>query len=121
MLVYLREPMGYSQVGDKRVYGRSYCRGRFGPTDIAEEEWKKEEDKYIHAEYTKEWLENKFKRTFPTISFTIDTLKDMDDRTIKNLAVLVGINFKDKWGAPHLDRIGRNALIKSITWALNKE
>lgn len=119
MLVYHKEPMGYIQLGLQRVYGKHYCKGRFGPTDLDYNIWQNNKDILIEAEYTKEWLENKYKKEFPPIEFKISTLKNLDDRTLKQLAILVGVKFHNKWGSPRLDQQEKNAVIRSVTLALN--
>jgi hypothetical protein len=90
MLVYLKEPMGYTQVDGYRVYGRRYCYGKFGSTDIPKEVFDKYKDILEHAEYTKVWLENKFGGTFPDITFKLSELSKLSPRQLIQLNNAIG-------------------------------
>lgn len=119
MLVYLKEQMGYGSIEGQRVYGRKYARGTFGPTDIPYSLWEKHKNCLAPGEYTSKWLETKYKKQFPDIVFTIDSLKELDDSMLSSIAKLVGVLFVDKPYNRSMDLIERRALIKSIILALN--
>lgn len=111
MLVYHKMPMGYAQLDGYRVYGRKYSRGSFGPTDIPRELYKKHRDNLEDAIYTQEWLEKRFNKSFPPISF--DASLAVSDDMLKLIAELVGV--KVSYGKRHeLSLPEKNALRRSI-------
>lgn len=93
MLVFLREPMGYTQLDGHRVYGRKYAYGSFGPTDLPTDLYKKHKDILEDAKYTKVWLDNKFKQNFPDIAFTASDLYRMDFEAMVDIARKMGIKY----------------------------
>lgn len=93
MLVYLKEPMGYTQISEYRIYGKKYAYGSFGPTNIPYDLYKANYDILEDAHYTKRWLDSKFKREFPHISFTIQDLYKMDFSLMVEIAKLVGVKY----------------------------
>lgn len=93
MLVYLKSPMGYTTLDGIRVYGKYYNYGSFGPSDIPFQTYKRHKDILEDAVYTKEWLESKFKKEFPDISFTVQDIFGLDSKTLISLARLVGVNY----------------------------
>lgn len=98
MLVYLKGDMAYSKIGEQRVYGRKFSMGRMGPTNISYELYKKNKYKLIEAQYTQEWLENKFNRNFPPISFYLNDLDRMSIELLIEIANCVGIDYiKSRW------------------------
>ncbi len=121
MLVYLKEPMGYSEIAGQRIYGSKYARGTFGPRDIPWDLYQKNKEILAHAEYTDDWLSKKFSKQFPSISFTVDTLKDLDDSTLAELARLLGVRYINKAYGRAMDLKERNAIIRSIILALNEQ
>jgi hypothetical protein len=111
MLVYHSNPLGYLQIEGYRIYGKKYAYGSFGPTDIPRDLYKKHKDILVDAVYTKEWLDRKFSKNFPAISFDISF--NISDADLKTIAELVGI--KVSYGKRHeLTTIERNALRRSI-------
>ena len=71
MLVYLKNSMSYTVINDQRVYGRKFAYGSFGPANIPVNIYKEKRDILEEAEYTKEWLDNRFNYEFPNISFKL--------------------------------------------------
>lgn len=118
MLVYFKEPMSYTIIDGYRIYGRRYAFGTFGSTDVPESIYRENRAALIDAEYTNQWLERKFKRHFPPISFTINNLYEMEDERLIKLATLVGV--KCVYPKTHeLTVKQRHALRKSIIYFLN--
>lgn len=118
MLVYFKEPMSYTIIDGYRIYGRRYAFGTFGSTDVPESIYRENRAALIDAEYTNQWLERKFKRPFPPISFTINNLYEMEDERLIKLATLVGV--KCVYPKTHeLTVKQRHALRKSIIYFLN--
>ena len=119
MLVYLKEPMGYTELDGYRVYGCKYAYGSFGSTDLPMAIYKKYKDRLEHAQYTTEWLEKKFNRPFPKLAFTIDSLYKMDFLVLVEIAKLVGIDYRVR-AKKNPTVIERNALRRSVISFLNK-
>lgn len=118
MLVYFKEPMGYTVVDRFRIYGRKYAYGSFGSTDLPVDVYHEYRGLLEDAEYTTDWLEKKFKRQFPPISFTILHLYEMEDNRLIQLAGLVGV--RSTYGkSQELTIKQRHALRKSIINFLN--
>jgi hypothetical protein len=118
MLVYFKEPMGHTVVDGYRIYGRKYAYGSFGSTDLPLNVYKENRELLEDAEYTTAWLEKKFKRGFPPLSFTIKTLYEMQDDKLIQIATLIGI--KSNYSkTQELTIKQRHALRKSIIYFLN--
>lgn len=118
MLVYFKEPMSYTIIEGYRVYGRKYAFGSFGSTDLPSNIYKENKSALEDAEYTSQWLERKFKRTFPPICFTINGLYEMEDDRLIQLANLVGVKCVYS-KTQQLTIKQRHALRKSIIYFLN--
>lgn len=118
MLVYLKEPMGYTQIDGYRIYGTKYAYGSFGPTDVPADLHRKHADILIDAKYTKQWLEEKFNKQFPSISFTVNDLYKMDFQAMVEIARLVGVKYAGTINKKPTTR-ERHALRKSIVSFLN--
>ena len=93
MLVYLKSEMSYTVIGDKRVYGKKFAYGSLGPTDISLNIFKQNRDMLEEAEYTKAWLDNKFDKEFPDISFKPSQLYRLDMDNLTKIAHGVGIKY----------------------------
>lgn len=118
MLVFLKEPMAYTTIDGYRIYGRKYSYGSFGSTDIPFDTYKKHRSIFEDAEYTEEWLESKFNKKFPPISFTIKELSKMGFTRIISIARLMGINYI--WDGKRKPTVSeRHAIRKSIISFLN--
>ena len=118
MLVYLREPMGYTELEGHRVYVRKYSYGSFGSTNIPVIIYKKYKDILEDAQYTQDWLEKKFNNKFPNISFDVNDLYKMNFKTMIDLAILMGVKCKSS-AKKKASIIERHALRKSIIYFLN--
>jgi hypothetical protein len=94
MLVYLKEPMGYSTIEGKRVYGRYYSYGSFGPTDIPRKVYFKHRDVLEEVKVTGDWLSKKTGKVFPSVSFRTTRMSDdLDLETTIEIAELLGIKY----------------------------
>ena len=93
MLVYLKSDMSYTVLNGKRVYGRKFAYGSLGPTDISMDIYNEKKDILSEAEYTKEWLNNKFGKEFPNISFKPSQLYKLDLGILTQIAHGVGIKY----------------------------
>lgn len=118
MLVYLREEMGYTQLDGYRIYGKKYAYGSFGPADLPIELYKKNKKILEDAKYTKAWLDKKFGKDFPAISFTVDDLYKMKFSSMVEIASLMGIKYAGPTNKNPTVR-ERHALRKSIISFLN--
>jgi hypothetical protein len=112
MLVYLKEPMGYTSIGPYRIYGKRFSNGAFGASIVPKELFQEHKDILEEAEYTKDWLEEKFGRTFPDISFRISELSKLEMPELIGIAHGLGIDFKKKKSYTLQDK---NGLKRSIT------
>lgn len=117
VLVYLKEPMAYTQINEYRIYGECFSYGRFGSTDLPLSIYKENLDILKDAEYTKEWLEKKFGTEFPETCFTISNLLKLDNTTLIEIARCMGIHYIK--GREDLSREIRKSLKRSIVTALN--
>jgi len=93
MLVYLKSAMSCTVIDDKRVYGRKFAYGSLGPTDISIDIYNQNKDILEEAEYTKIWLDNKFGRQFPNISFKPSQLYGLNIKVLTQIAHGVGIKY----------------------------
>lgn len=93
MLVFLKEPMGSSIIDGRRIYGRYFNYGKFGPTEIPKKTYINNKDVLEEAEYNKRILEEKFGGEFPDVKFKITKLIKLPfDKTIE-LAAALGIEY----------------------------
>jgi hypothetical protein len=93
VLVYLKEPMGYSTICGRRVYGQYYSYGRFGATAIPRAAYFENKDKLEEAEITKDWLEGKTGCKFPPVSFKTTELGKLDFDVVIKIARGLGIKY----------------------------
>lgn len=93
MLVYLKEPMGYTQIGNYRIYGRYFSYGTFGTTDIPWKLYIKHRSILEQALYTKEVLEEKFGGVFPDIEFRPSELRNLNSDDLIAIAHGIGIEY----------------------------
>lgn len=116
VLVYAKNPMGYMSLGPHRIYGKYFNYGRFGPSDIPRQMYKENKDILTEAEYTTEWLEEKFDKKFPQVSFKISEFYKVDIDTLIEIALLVGIKYRRPRAITDLEiRALRRVVIKKLT------
>jgi hypothetical protein len=85
--------MSYTVINNKRVYGKKFAYGSLGPTDIPLDIFKPNRNILEEAEYTKAWLDNKFGKEFPDISFKPSRLYKLDISVLTKIAHGVGIKY----------------------------
>lgn len=93
MLVYLKEPMGCSDISGRRVYGRFYAYGSFGPTQIPRGVFFKNKDVLEEAQITGSWLSERSGKLFPSVSFKTTELYLLDFNMLIRIADLLGIKY----------------------------
>lgn len=119
MLVYFKEPMSFVELEGYRIYGRKYAYGSFGSTDIPLELYNSHRHLFLDAEYSPQWLERRFGRKFPQITFTAQDLYNMEDAKLAELAIALGVKYYYRKTA-ELSIKERHALRKSIITFLHK-
>jgi len=104
-------------LGPYRIYGEYFNYGRFGPSDIPKKLFRAHKDILVEAEYTTEWLENKFGGKFPELSFKLSEFWRIETETLIELARLVGVDYINRRGKPtDLElRALRRAVVARIT------
>jgi len=110
MLVYLKEPMGYTTVGKYRVYGRYFDYGRYGPTDIPISLYRENRDVLEDATYTPEIVKEMFSVDIPAVSFRISMMHLVDFDILVEIACAFGIDY----------HVGRNKPSTSEKMALRR-
>lgn len=111
MLVYLKEPMGYTRIGPYRIYGRKFCNGAFGCAEVPRDLFTNHKHVLEEAEYTQEWLEERFGREFPPFAFRTSELSKFEMAELIGIAHGLGVAFKKKKTYTLQDK---NALKRSI-------
>lgn len=115
MLVYLKNPMSYTSIDGKRVYGEKYAYGSMGPTSISIESYVKHKDILKETSYTKDWLDMRFNKDFPNISFKISEINKLDYTTLSKIANLIGLkHHKGKQKPPRGQLIVLRKLVADI-------
>lgn len=100
MLVYLKNPMAYTSIDGKRVYGRKYAYGSMGPTNVSRESFKKYREILEETEYTKSYLDEKFNGNFPDVSFKVSEISKLDFLTLVKVAKSLGIKYHRRRVSP---------------------
>jgi hypothetical protein len=119
MLVYFKEPMCFIELDGYRIYGRKYAYGTFGSTDIPLELYNEKRHLFVDAEYTPQWLERRFGKKFPPITFTAQDLYSLEDARLAELAITLGVQYHYRKSV-ELSTRERHALRKSIISFLNR-
>lgn len=93
MLVYHIDSMGYTSIEGRRIYGRFFNYGRFGPTEISYDVFRKNrallEEEYI----TDEWLNKRFGANFPSVNLKLTEMWKIDFKLLIRIANLLGIKY----------------------------
>lgn len=118
MLVYHKEPMGYTSIGDKRIYGEYFNYGRFGPTDIPRSVFRKNKELLEEAEYNGEILGKMFGAEFPTVKFKLSEFWRVDFEVLIEIAKALGIKYLKNRKA--LTNIERRALRRGVLSKITK-
>ena len=93
MLVYLKQPMGCSTINGRRVYGKFYAYGSFGPINIPRADYFANKEILEVAVITDEWLAKKTGKVFPKVSFQTTEPYLVDFEIIKEMAGLLGMTY----------------------------
>ena len=116
MLAYTKEPMGYTSIDGKRIYGENFNFGRFGPTEITYKTYLKNKEILKECPITSEWLSKKLNRPFPDMQFTLTNLRnELDNDKIIELARLLGIEYKKN----KISSLELRSLRKSIIYTID--
>ncbi len=118
MLVYAKVPMGYTSIGNQRVYGKFFSYGKFGPTDIPYELFLTHQEQLEEVGYTKDILEEEFGGKFPTISFKLSKLKLIPFENLVEIARSLGIDYHKGRQKPSLQH--KRALRRSVLGRITK-
>lgn len=93
MLVYLKEPMGRTELDGHVVCGEYYNYGRLGPANIPRRVYLKHREVLKEVPITSEWLSKSFNRPFPPVKFTVDEMHKVNWSTLVQIARLMGIEY----------------------------
>ncbi len=90
MLVYYYLPLGYAGLNGRHIHG---CLLGHPPTHISYKEYLENKSILEMAAFTPSYIEKVIGKPFPLrLSFTIDTLKYLDYRTLQKLATYFGVS-----------------------------
>lgn len=118
MLVYHKDPLGYAEIENKRVYGKKFAYGIMPPTEISFSAYKDNSDMLESVAYTAKFLEKKFGNKFPDVEFHhIWGLMTLDWNSIIKIAIAMGINYNRPLSVTKEDKLG---LCQSIIRILEK-
>jgi len=112
LLVYAKLPMGYTSVGGKRVYGRNFCYGKFGPTEIPYNTFMEHREQLEEVVYTSALLEQLFSGSFPNVSFRLTEIHKLDFDILVEVANALGLEYIKGRSKPTLQH--KRALRKSV-------
>lgn len=112
MLVYCKNPMGYTSIDGKRIYGRYFARGSMPPTQLNYSSYYKNRGALESSPYTKEWLEKEYGSFFPNVSFIGQRdLSLMAFQTLVQIVRAMGVDYRDTKGKWEDEKAG---LIETI-------
>lgn len=113
MLVYLKESMAYTTLDGIRIYGKNYCRGKFGPVDLPRDTYEKYKEILEDAPYTPKWLSKRFGKPFNHPPFRACDIRSFDFEKLIDLALYLDIKYsRDGRLEPSVKE--KNAIVKSI-------
>jgi hypothetical protein len=93
MLVYCKEPMGYTSIDGKRIYGKYFNYGNFGATNISRRVFRKHRDVLEEVEYDERILEKIFGVQFPPVRFKISEFWKVEFDMLIEIARCLGIEY----------------------------
>ncbi len=94
MLVRTKEPMGYTAIDGKRIYGEGFCYGRFAPTEMSYELFREYRDVLKEVPITTEWLVKRFDTEFPDIILTYEnTYENITFDDLISVAKVLGLEY----------------------------
>lgn len=118
MLVYARQPMGYTSICGKRVYGEYFSYGRFGTTEILHDVFRKYKEILVEAPITSDWLSVRFDTEFPEVSFTYEKMHEQVSFDVL-VEVAKGIGIQYIKGGRKPTKIEKRALRRAIIKAID--
>lgn len=106
--------MGCSVIEGRRVYGRFYAYGSFGPTNLPRALYLKHKEVLEEIEITPEWLKNKTGKDFP-IGIKPTEFFQVDFDIVIDIAHQLGIEYIKSRSPTTLEQSAlRRAIIKKI-------
>ena len=111
MLVYHKDPLGYTSINGRRIYGEFFSYGRFGPAEVTYKEFREYRDILSELPITGEWLGRKFGKDFPECSFKYSEMRKLDFGKLIEIAKLLDIDYRKP---RHPTDIDRRALKKAV-------
>lgn len=94
MLVRTKEPMGYTTICGKRVYGEAFSYGRFAPTEITYDIYRKNKNILKEVPITPQWLSERFGGSFPNTLLTYEnTFENITFDDLIQIAQNLGIEY----------------------------
>ncbi|MHA2063189.1 MAG: hypothetical protein ACXABY_02290 [Candidatus Thorarchaeota archaeon] len=103
--------MGYTTVEGRRVYGKFFNYGRFGPAEMPYKTFKKNRELLEEVNITGSWLENRFGGKFPQINFKLTEMWKVEFGLLVQIANCMGIEYKK---SRHPNDTEKRALRKAI-------
>ena len=108
--------MGYTSIGDKRIYGKYFNYGSFGPVNIPRSVFNKNKELLEEVEYDEKILGEMFGCYFPPVRFKISELHRLDITKLVEIAKLMGIQYISNRTPTHLEgRALRKSVISHLT------
>lgn len=95
--------MAYSVISGRRIYGKFFAHGKFGPTNIPRKLYFEHRELFQEMEIDDVWLSKKFGRTFPNIKFIPTKIWEVDFQLLIEVAKLLGIQYKTKGNKEYTD------------------
>ena len=93
MLVYLKEPMGCTEIDGYVICGKYYNYGRRGPANVPRKIYLKNKEILKEVPITGEWLSKAFNADFPSVKFTVTEMYRVNWPTLVEIARLRGIEY----------------------------
>lgn len=95
MLVYLKQPMGYTEIEGKRIYGKFYNYGRMGPTKASKEFYWRNKEYLIPVFWDSDTITKVIGRQCPAITpFTYSNMSELTEEEIKSLCAYFSIDYE---------------------------
>jgi len=117
VLVYLKEPMAYSTMNGRRIYGEFYSYGSFGPSSVSRKFFFENRDRLKEVEITSEWLVSQTGELFPDVSFLTTEMSKLDFEVIVAIARGLGIKYIEK---KKITTEEKKALNRAIVYHIEK-
>lgn len=107
MLVYHKDPLGYTEIEGKRIYGRKFAYGKMPPAEISFAKYKENASCLETIPYTNTYLSRRFGGAFPPVEFHhVWDLLGLSWPNIVELAKAIGISYTKPMSATKDDKLG---------------